>query len=398
MLSVLTALCELTFSGIPSNFTYDVFKKAWKKITHQEWEGLFEALFVDAFERVLRNQRPGLLPFVRGDGVIDIDRNELRQILHQNLGEATEQITFSQATDEEKLKLLATAIAEKSVLILGGHLLSEYHYRELIHTLIQRVKNELKLKVLADPALYNRVMLDQLLENRQILTQLDSYCREQFNLAKIEMPLTASQAKEQSKHHSEEAEFQKLVFAGISVGSLSNFCWREILLPERPHQVSRDMQFKQQCLQYFKLAEFVEDVDLSLDVVLLNSSNIPLVLTSVGIEIVSLAFHMHGYGITRAERIKQEALYCLDLPDLRSKLMQSVKPDGSNKGIPPKDFHYEMHYKVPDPLLFNPGAVFRYEILLRSYIQNMPNLAVLRLLVMTNQGAFKSHYIHVSKF
>lgn len=398
MLSVLTALSNLTLSGIPSNFAYDGLKKAWKEITHQEWEGLFEDLFIDAFERVIRHQRPRLNTLTRGNGIIDIDRNELRRILHQRLGEATEQITFSQATDEEKLKLLATAIAEKSVLILGGHVLSDYHYRELVHTLIQRVKNELKLKILSDPELYNRVMLDELLESRQILTQLNSYWQEQFNLVKREVLSIAGQAEELAKRHSEESESQKLVFAGISVGSLSNFCWREILPPEKPHQGSGDMQFQEQCLQYFKLAELVEDVDLSLDIVLFNSSNTPIVLTSIGIEIVSLAFHMYGYGITRAEKIKQEALYCLDLPDLCLKLMQSVEPGESSKRIPPKDFHYEIHHKIKDPLFFEPSSVFRYEILLRSYIQNMPNLAVLRLSVITNLGEFKSHYIHVSKF
>jgi hypothetical protein len=105
---------------------------------------------------------------------------------------------------------------------------------------------------------------------------------------------------------------------------------------------------------------------------------------------------MGGYGMPRVEKIVQEAHYIIELPDVMAQLSKQLKPGENAKQITPRDLFIEIHHKIQDPIYFEAGAVFRYELLLKSYLVNMPKFAVLRLVAMTNQGVFKSHFIHVA--
>jgi tetratricopeptide (TPR) repeat protein len=176
---------DLAFSGVPSSAVYDVLKQLWQKMSKRDWNNLF----LDAFEQVIRDEQPRLQQYVKGDGDIDIDRGALSKILHQELDQDVLSPRYSELTNDGKVSVLVQAMVEQDVLILGGHSLSQTGYRHLIWNLVQKVKDKFKAAILQRPQLYQEVLLDETLGNRQVIEQASQYLSQEFNL--IQSQLTA---------------------------------------------------------------------------------------------------------------------------------------------------------------------------------------------------------------
>jgi beta-glucosidase-like glycosyl hydrolase len=187
MPSFLDVVSGYAFSGVPSNAVYDLIKKAWQTITHKTWE----ELYLSAFQAALEESRPYLVRYVRDDGVIAIERADLQQILHRELGIDT--TTFSELNSDEFVSTLAQAMADRSVLIIGGHLLSNQDYAHLIRNLIDQVKVSFKQSVLSDSTILNRVLLEESLKNQKLAEETYSYLANQFSL--VLFKLEAIEAK-----------------------------------------------------------------------------------------------------------------------------------------------------------------------------------------------------------
>ncbi|WP_346293725.1 tetratricopeptide repeat protein [Sphaerothrix gracilis] len=176
MPNFLNLVSDYAFSGIPSNAVYDLIKRAWQTITHKTWE----ELYIIAFQAAIEESRPYLMKYAASDGVIEIDRAELQRILHQDFNiDAT---TFSELNSDEFVSTLALAMANQSVLIIGGHPLSNQDYTHLIHNLIEQVKIHFKQSVLSDPTILNRVLLEESLKNQNLAKETSTYLINQFGL------------------------------------------------------------------------------------------------------------------------------------------------------------------------------------------------------------------------
>jgi tetratricopeptide (TPR) repeat protein len=176
MSNLFDILSGYAFSGVPSNAVYDLIKKAWQTVTHKTWE----ELYLGAFQTALEEARPFLAKYVREDGVIAIDQTELQQIFHQELDiDAT---TFSELNSDEFVSRLAQVMVDRSILIIGGHPLSNQDYAHLILNLLDQVKVHFKQSVLSDSTILNRVLLEESLKNQTLAEETVRYLGMQFDL------------------------------------------------------------------------------------------------------------------------------------------------------------------------------------------------------------------------
>jgi len=176
MSSFLDIFSGYAFSGVPSNAVYDLIKRAWQTITHETWE----ELYLSAFQIALEESRPYLVRYAIDGGVIEIERAELQQILHRDLDIST--VTFSELGSDEFVSTLAQAMADRSVLIIGGHRLSNQDYAHLVRNLIEQVKVRFKQSVLSDSTILNRVLLEESLKNQNLAEETYVYLEIQFGL------------------------------------------------------------------------------------------------------------------------------------------------------------------------------------------------------------------------
>lgn len=111
-----------------------------------------------------------------------------------------------------------------------------------------------------------------------------------------------------------------LTFAGIAIDK-ENTCWREAnkfqqlsMLPEHD-MLPWDDPYHRKYAQHFYLSKFVSNVDPSFDITLLNTTSKPVILTDVGIEIVSVAHTSIAYGFPQAVKVEIATSYTIDMPD-----------------------------------------------------------------------------------
>src|SRR5260370_25927862 len=170
------------FSGVPSNATYDIIKAAWKKATDRSWEDLY----LDAFQAALNEEKPHLEKYTREGGDIALDRQSLFQLLHQDLAVAPENLTYSQLSNNEFIDKLADAMELHSVLIIGGHELSQTDYSQLIHNLVRHAKSLFKETILINEQAFRRELIAETLTNQELLRQVQNYLINQFGLQVLE--------------------------------------------------------------------------------------------------------------------------------------------------------------------------------------------------------------------
>jgi hypothetical protein len=150
--------------------------------------------------------------------------------------------------------------------------------------------------------------------------------------------------------------------------------------------------FGANCNRFFHLEDFVDNADLWLDVTVLNSSRAPVILTSVGVEMLDLMQIIYLYGIPEAAKISPPRdEYFLDMPNLRDLLPRS--PDTWRAG--PVSVNREIRTRLSDPVYLPARAPYRYVLRFKNYQWNVPNHARLRLLAETEEEAAKSQVLHI---
>jgi hypothetical protein len=142
-----------------------------------------------------------------------------------------------------------------------------------------------------------------------------------------------------------------------------------------------------------------ENADPSFDVTLLNTMRRPIILTAIGIELVSMAlvFALPGGG-PRAYTVPIDASYTIDIPDVRKSLdrMKMQRVRSSYHYIPPVQMNKVLSIRLPDPICIPPRATFRYTLLLAHYEEHMPNSTLLCLWLQTHEGQERSHGLYLS--
>jgi hypothetical protein len=178
----------------------------------------------------------------------------------------------------------------------------------------------------------------------------------------------------------------------ISLGKSSKDYW---MTREGYLNLSMIPAFQEHCSQFFQIDihKFVDDVDPSFDITLVNELNKTIFVHKLGVEVVSVAHHMMGYGEAQAARIVPQASYIAKIPDVREIINKDF--GGFSKLLKPTNINLLIPVQMPDPFRLESESAFRYELLLEKYIENMPNLAVIRFWVETQEKKYNSDYIYL---
>ena len=178
MIEPISELLGLAFSGVPSNLVYDGIKRVYQSVNSKD----LESLLLDAFKEVIEEEKDRLHKLTADDGAVALDFESLSEILHADISDKIDGLSYGKLTSEEKLSALGKAIAERSVLMIGGHSLTIEEYTTLISKLVQLVKVRFKDAIIRDQDVYNKVLLDETLASREILEKTSQYLKNQLGL------------------------------------------------------------------------------------------------------------------------------------------------------------------------------------------------------------------------
>ncbi|HEU5380043.1 MAG TPA: toll/interleukin-1 receptor domain-containing protein [Ktedonobacteraceae bacterium] len=188
-------------------------------------------------------------------------------------------------------------------------------------------------------------------------------------------------------------ETSGLTFARVALDSQCVY-WKET----SPDSAKKRDSFGRSYVQSFVGNAFVYPNDPCFDITLLNTTAQPVILTDVGIEIVSVADHVYAGGIPQAVKVKMAESYILHMPDI----WKRVKVIDDNDfifhmyhGLQPIYLHEVVSTPVPDPIYLQAKAPYRYRLQLAHYMARMPNETILRMWLRTNQGQERSHEIRI---
>ncbi len=174
------------------------------------------------------------------------------------------------------------------------------------------------------------------------------------------------------------------IFASIVIDPENKY-WRE---SDRHINIFGDREYS----QYFYLTKLTFDADPSFDITLMNTTTEPMILTDIGIEIVCVAKVTYFYGIPESVKVKVSDTYIIDIPNIRSKIKDRYDKDMWG-GLPPIDLNELVSIHIPDPVYLQARAPYRYRLFLRKYCIHVPNYAIIRMWLRTNQGQDRSQGI-----
>ena len=155
---------------------------------------------------------------------------------------------------------------------------------------------------------------------------------------------------------------------------------------------------------YITKQSFDEGADLPLRATLLNTGDVPIVVSRIGVEVVK-AHNSWSTGIyygtaPKASPIKSSGHYELRLPsdnDIAEgiRAVMHLDPD-SEEADKWYDIGALCSIVLPEPMYLPPAAPFMYTTNLKQYDEGMPTDAVLRLWIQTDSGGLRSDDILVT--
>ena len=136
-----------------------------------------------------------------------------------------------------------------------------------------------------------------------------------------------------------------------------------------------------------------EDVDPSLDITMLNTHSEPILITGIGIEVLSIG-HISYSGASMPQALKVPVMdkYVIEMPDLmpvfnEERLKQELVLDLS------VNVNSMTWGDLPDPIYVEAKAPYRYELLLKEFGRRVPRFTLLRLVTETPSGQTHSDNI-----
>jgi hypothetical protein len=149
--------------------------------------------------------------------------------------------------------------------------------------------------------------------------------------------------------------------------------------------------FDRPCSQYFKLVKFVCNADPLFDITLMNTGKSPVILTEIGIEVLTVCQRTYVYGFPTAAKIPKSDSYIIQIPNIKQRMPQ---PMPGNRGIffgyEPQEVRETITKQLPDPIYLESNAPYRYALLLKNYYRHVPNWARIRMWAATDQGECRS--------
>jgi hypothetical protein len=142
------------------------------------------------------------------------------------------------------------------------------------------------------------------------------------------------------------------------------------------------------CKQFFHINEEVSHADPSFDVTLLNNATRDITIYAVGVRVVRVAQYSYELPtagpIREAREIETSKTYWLEMPNISQ---QTRHLDFDEDDAP---FDVKRLVTKDCTYVLSPDDHFRYTLVLGNY-SNVPNNAVLRMWVDTNEGERESH-------
>ena len=161
-----------------------------------------------------------------------------------------------------------------------------------------------------------------------------------------------------------------------------------------------DSPFVRECSFRFRVTQFVTGADPSFDVTVLNSGIEPLLVSEVGVRVVTIG-HVPPRlaGIPEAVEVKPLAEYTLEMPVLYEPLMSEVDRRGGFFHAPSFELEVDRYVSttLPNPVYLESKAPFRFKLLLKGYWQGIPENAIIRLTLLTSDGLAQSEEIQMQQ-
>lgn len=146
-------------------------------------------------------------------------------------------------------------------------------------------------------------------------------------------------------------------------------------------------------ISYAFRKSIVVQADPTLDITVINNRREPMVLTHVGVRILSIAWQVRVKGVPQAARIPQTESYVVDIPDIRS---EYVSPE--IRGLwsyGPLEIGRDIWTALAHPIRIPKQEPFRFGLLLQNFNAHIPNFCYLELLAKTNRGPHESDLIEM---
>jgi hypothetical protein len=166
--------------------------------------------------------------------------------------------------------------------------------------------------------------------------------------------------------------------------------WSEVDKLPKTFSIS---EFEQTCSQYFKVSGFMEDVEPSFDITLVNETASNLVINKLRIEIKCVSHIWLCYGEPQATKIIQQASYTIQVPDIRTEIANQL--GHFYRLLEPTEVNRKILIDIPDPWRVESESTFRYELLLKDFISHMPNYSIICFWVETHKQSFRSELIGI---
>jgi hypothetical protein len=143
-----------------------------------------------------------------------------------------------------------------------------------------------------------------------------------------------------------------------------------------------DSPFAHPCLRYFKIGLWVCDADPVFDITLMNTSKTPVILSAIGVEVVTVGNINYVSGVPSAAKIPKNDAYIVEIPNILHLIgvewrWQLKKPRVVNKTV---------RKQLTDPVYLESGAPYRFGLRLKNYYKHVPNFARIRMHATSDQG------------
>ena len=195
-------------SGIPSNAIYDLSLKIWQNITNKTWE----ELYLDAFDKALKESKPYLKKYTCNQGKIEVDKQKIELFIRKYF--CSNSTKVSGLTNDNFISELSLAMEEDSILILGGNQLTSEDYQSLIRRLIEKATSAFKESISSNPQAVYTALLEESLG-------IENTARKNLSLLEKCFSVTLPQLDRiESKVDSLDSVVQQLVSDHISNSSL----------------------------------------------------------------------------------------------------------------------------------------------------------------------------------
>lgn len=123
----------------------------------------------------------------------------------------------------------------------------------------------------------------------------------------------------------------------------------------------------------------------------MNPGSAPVILTAIGIEVLTVCQKIYIYGFPTAAKIMKSDSYILQIPDIRQRMYDQL----GTFEYDAQDMRETVTKRLPDPVYLESHAPYRYGLLLKGYDRHIPNWARIRMWAATDQGECRSGELEI---